>query len=160
MLGMGNIVNPPQSFAYGYNFEYDIGYVGDLKAETVFSHINSHFNSVFAYPLGGDCGSQLSVGQECDLTAVKDHGKGNVRVEEVGSRHYVFITREGHFEGANKRINFTLENRGDHLYLVVTASGKDNLMQKIPGEKRLNRVAADTLWTQFATNIAYAAGNL
>jgi hypothetical protein len=147
-LAFSALVAAPQSFAYGYSYSYRIGSTPD-SADTVFSYVNTHFNTTF--PFAGKCGSHLEVGKKCDLVG---GGKGNVKVMEVGSRHFVFLSQKGHAEGANKRINFTFEKRGNDLYLVVKASGKDDLLQQVPGAKRANNVFVKAAWENFATNVS------
>lgn len=111
------------------------------------------------FPAAGprsDCGRHLYVGLECDLVGVDN--KGHVRVEEVGSRHFVLRSLPGHAEGSNKLINFTLANNyedpsDETLRLEVTATGEDNTWQRLPLTKRANRAAARELWSRFADRI-------
>ena len=120
LTSLGLVLAASPAMAYGYTFEYRIA-TTTRSANEVYSFVNSHFDTVFPSP--GNCGKSLYVGKRCDLVG---KGLGNIEVVEVGSRHFAFKSRPGHFEGANKRVNFTLENRGRDLYLVVTGSGKDN----------------------------------
>lgn len=98
------------------------------------------------FPFHNSC-YPLSVGKKCSLAGAP------VRVAELGSRHFAFLSRPGHPEGANKYINFTIEQRGRDLYLVVTASGRDNSWQQIPGAKRGNRLFAHGMWRLFRENL-------
>ena len=78
---------------------------------------------------------------------------GNIRVEEVGSRHFAFRSLPGHAEGANKLINFTFYNKDDQVRLSVTASGGNNWWQGLPGGNRLNRLNVQNLWSNFAARV-------
>ena len=110
-----------------------------------------HFTSTFSAVSSSHttCPDRLEVGNECDLVGFG----GNVRVEEVGSRHFVFRSRPGHAEGAYKVINFTFYNEGDQVRLSVTAAGKNNWWQSVPGGNRLNRLNVQNLWSNFAARV-------
>lgn len=140
------------AFAYGYEYSYDVGQ--DVRAEDAFDYVKTHFTSVFppaSLTDGNTCGDDLFVGMECDLTGFD---KGHILIEEVGSRHFVVRSLNGHAEGANKVINFTFEAGADGmLRLRALANGQDNLWQKIPLAKRGNRLMADTMWSEFASNV-------
>lgn len=140
-----------QAFAYGYEYDYEVA--ANVSAEDAFSYVSTNFTSVFPAAMElTTCGDELYVGMECDLVGVDN--KGHVRIEEVGSRHFVVRSLEGHAEGANKLINFTFETGSNGmLYLHVLADGKDNFWQKIPFSKRANRLLADEMWSSFASNV-------
>ncbi|CAO5258418.1 hypothetical protein [Frankia sp. AgKG'84/4] len=139
------------ALAYGYHYDYLVAN-SNLSADTVFRYVNTHFRDVFSALLApSDCPQTLTVGADCDLVGVD--GKGNIHVDEVGSRNFVFRSRAGHIEGANKVINFTFYNEGDQVRLSVSATGEDNLWQSVPFANRFNRATVNHLWNSFADNV-------
>jgi hypothetical protein len=145
------------ALAYGYHYDYLVAN-SNISADTVFRYVDSNFRDVFPALLPpSDCPRHLVAGENCDLVGVD--GKGNIHVEDVGSRNFTVRSRPGHIEGANKLINFTFYNQGNQVRLRVDASGEDNLWQSIPFAKRFNRGTVDALWHSFATNVGKAMSN-
>lgn len=133
--------------AYSYSFSYNLGFYYS-SATTVFKWIRNHF---WVFPLTG-CGSTLNRGERCNLKPVL----GPVKVEELTSNYFQFLSLKGHFEGPGKRLRFTFTKSWGMVYMKVKAWGPNNTKcNNNTYCSTANKIAARTGFAIFAINISF-----
>ncbi|MER5888295.1 RHS repeat-associated core domain-containing protein [Streptomyces sp. NPDC001941] len=131
---------------YSYKWSFDLGFFFN-SAKSVFGWVRTHF---WVFPFSG-CGATLSKGERCNLA----YGLFPVRVTELSSTSWKFISLAGHIEGAGKWIKFSFSKSWGRVKLTVQASGaNDKWFHKHMVTSFGNKVGAYTGWTIFATSIS------
>lgn len=134
---------------YGYKCSYRLGKLKQSPS-AIMGAVTTDFNKYFTF---SGCGPELKKDMECALRGPGGLMAG-VRVMDVSGSSFTFKSLEGHPEGPNKLITFSIavDSKG-YTRLNVVTSGPATGWQSTTWGSRANRKAAYHLWYYFHTKI-------
>jgi RHS repeat-associated protein len=142
---------PPRNCPAGdlcYSYTYELQGIC-CSQEWVSSEIISNFDHYF--PFATDCDGALAVGIECALWLEVLPKKNPIYVEGVGDHSFQFVSLQGHSEGADRRIRFSIiDDRQGGLFLQVDAWGPSSFGAEVTVRSGL---AENIFWQDYANNI-------